>query len=209
MKLVIIGSLQSDLHICGSLTTAGHQCQTFLDTQYGSWGAMSRDDSLQRLIFLVNTIDPAGYDGIVVPPIYELAWDHIKLSLISKRTLYPVFTPYILGHILPYSKVGKIGVIGYRSHIDQLRGYRDKLKELYQPSAKQLHNKHFQLNFPLYPIATNHRQHLYELPRRWFIRKLIKTDLKKLRDYAVDTIIPLDRGYLKFKIDTMKKVTIE
>lgn len=199
MKCAIIWSHHSDISIHSLLQGQWYECEIFLDTRYGSRGQLSWEDSIERLSLLLDQHDWSSFDLLVLPPLYELRatrWINIDRRWISSKIL-PLFYRYIYHHVLPCSKVGKIWCIGCHHHNEVFSLYRDDFVSSYQHLPHQISNRHFQTHFPLYTLSTDHRSILYDLPRHRFVNKLIKHDLKKLKDYAIDTLIPLERWYLK------------
>jgi len=170
---------------------------------------MTREDGLERIQDVLNSDLLRTCDKLILPPIYELValYGTSELQTIKSKIL-PLRTNYVKSYVLPYSIVGKIACIGFRSHWEHIGEYRNNLIIDHIYSANQIKNKHFQKSFPLYKIVTNHWSVLYDLPRSRFVNKLIKIDLKKLKDYAVDTLISLEYGYFKYQktiLDTFHK----
>lgn len=200
MKCAIIWSQHSDTILHSLLKIQWYECEIFLDTRYGSWGQLSWEDSIERVSLFLDRHDWSSFDTLVLPPLYELwltRWIDTDRRWISFKVL-PLYYRYIYNHVLPYSKVGKIGCIGYTHHIERFSLYRGDLISSYQLLSRQASNKYFQRHFPLYTLSTDHRSILYDLPRQRFTNKLIKHDLKKLKDYAIDTLIPLEWWYFKY-----------
>lgn len=139
-------------------------------------------------------------DLILLPPVYETLLLQSEDSDYKKykEKIVPLFTALIQNHILPFSIVGKIGLIGYTEHQEIFANHWRALISNYVPTDHQSNNKYYQKQLPIYPIPTDHWSILYDLPRTWFVNKLIKEDLRKFEDYAIDTVLPLDRGYLKY-----------
>jgi len=214
MKIWVIWSSSWDTYLLPFIQSLGHECVVFLDQQYGPWWQMSIKDSLKRLIALVedNQSSLDECKRVVLPPVYELLCRDLEYALsafdlgdipwidslkVLTHKVAPVYYAYITTSVLPYSKVGKIGCVGYRNHNELLQSLRGRIVTWYELSPTQLSKKYFQVRFPLYTVSTDHRSILYDLPRSWFVNKLIKHDLKKLKDYAIDTLLPLERGYFK------------
>jgi hypothetical protein len=164
-----------------------------LDNRFGPWGGLSWEDSLERLQLALELIKDCDY--VIVPPIYE---EEAKAKAKAKTFgVIDLRTQYVRKFVLPYSVVGKIGLLGYPHHQEQLKSQWNQIIWDHILSVNQAKNKHFQTWFPLYTLDTSHWSILYDLSRSRFVNKLIKTDLKKLKDFAVDTVLPLERGYLK------------
>ncbi len=206
MKIWIICSSLADLHLFEVISDYNHEYLVFLDNRFGPWWQLSREDSLNRVSNILNNDIARSCDKMVVPPAYELYYLHNPAAVVFAKPAYkmpskilPVFTNYLLEHVLPYSIVGKIGLIGYRNHQVSLGKHRNQLISHHVLTSNQNKNKHFQKQLPLYTIATDHWHILYNLPRSWFVNKLIKTDLKKFKDYAVDTLLPLEYGHFKYQ----------
>ena len=174
-----------------------HEYHVFLDNRLGERGQLSVEDSEKRLKACLALAKDC--DLIIVPPVYEILILQSDDSEYKKynQKVASLFSSLIQNHILPYSIVGKIGLIGPRHHQDLFQNHWNTLKSDYTPTDHQANNKHFQTQFPLYPIATDHWNILYTLDKSWFVNKLIKDDLAKFKDYNIDTVLALDRGYLK------------
>lgn len=197
MKIGVICSSISDLHLFNLLNAYDHEYVVFLDNRYGAWGQLSRVDSLERLNLCLNADEIKWCDKFILPPLYEL-WVHLETEnkeLQSK--VLPLFQNYLKNHVLSYSIVGKIWCIGFEHHLNIIGKFWDNLTKDRPLTANQTKNRHFQKNFPLYMIQTNHWSVLYDLPRSWFVNKLIKIDLKKMKDYGIDSMIALEYGYFK------------
>lgn len=195
MKIWIIWSSIIDLSLCSILCLLDCQFQIVLDSRFGPRWVLSWEDSLQRLELALGVLEDC--DIVIVPPIYEL---HSEFNIQNpKFRIMPLFQTYLQNYTLPNSLVGKIGLVGYENHQVMFTNYRDQIIKKYIPNPKQSENKHFQQRFPLYPIKTNHRSICFDLQKSWFINKLIKMDLKKLKDYAIDSLLPLERWYVQFE----------
>ena len=174
-----------------------HEFHIFLDNRFGARGQLQPEDAEKRLKGCLALAQDC--DLIIVPPVYEILILQSNDSEYKKvnQKIVSLYTTLIQNHVLPYSIVGKIGLIGYRHHQDLFQNYWNELKQWHSLTSNQSTNKHFQKQIPLYPLPTDHWSILYTLPRTWFVNKLIKEDLRKFKDYNIDTILPLDRGYLK------------
>lgn len=198
MKIWIIWSQESDSYVIKLLDSPEYNFEFFLDNRFGPWGAMSREDSLERCNIILNQDRVLKCDYLILPPVYELSFLLSEWDNSLKKKIIPVFFEYCMKQLLPLSTVGKIGCIGFENHQKVFSLLWKSLVSLYELQDRQKKNSHFQEHFPLYPIKTNHWSVLYGLPRSWFINKLIKTDLKKLKDFSVDSLLVLERWYFRF-----------
>ena len=209
MKIWVICSSASDLHLFNVLNAYGHEYVVFLDNRYGSRWQLSREDGVERLKLCMDTEALKWCDKLIVPPIYELYLEAERLKgWRAERLVLLLFQNYVKTHILPYSIVGKIWCIGFERHLNTIGKFWDNLTKDHQLTANQTKNRHFQKEFPLYKVKTDHRSVLYDLPRSRFVNKLIKIDLKKMKDYGIDTLLPLEYGYFKHQktcLDTFHK----
>ena len=127
---------------------------------------MSIKDSLKRLIALVedNQSSLDECEKVVLPPVYELLCRDLEYALStfdfgdipwidSLKTLAhkvaPVYYTYIATSVLPYSKVGKIGCVGYRNHSELLQSLRGRIVAWYELSPTQLSKKTLSSAFPI------------------------------------------------------------
>lgn len=198
MKIWIIWSQESDFYITKLLEYTECDFEFFLDNRFGPWWAMSWEDGLERCNLMLSDPNVLECDYIILPPVYELnitlrAW----YSSLRKKIL-PIFFEYCMKQLLPGSTVWKIACIGFENQQKEFALLWKYLVSSYKLQDKQKKNVHFQAHVPLYPIKTNHWSILYDLPRSWFIHKLIKTDLKKLKDFSVDSLFALERWYFRF-----------
>lgn len=150
---------------------------------------MSREDSLDRLNKILSSGQVASCDALLLPPLYEL--HALQASHIPRATkVVPLYTTYLQECVLSSSVVGKIGLLASLRHQAPFQQYWDKIVVSYDFLPKQQTNKHFQKQFPLYMTTIDHWDILYSLTRSWFVNKLVKLDLKKLKDYGIDTLLP-------------------
>lgn len=194
MKIWIIWSQTSDIvSIMQLIPNQGHEYVICLDNRYGPWWWLMREDSIRRVELMLDVLPMC--DCIIVPPVYEYAF--LRGNMTSLPVL-DIWTQYIGECVLKYSVVGKIGLIGYKNHQDILKTWWGEITNNYSLTPNQSQTKRFDASFPIFPLATDHRSVLWDLPRSWFTNKLIKTDLKKMKDYSVDSLLPLEWWYLKF-----------
>jgi hypothetical protein len=65
-------------------------------------------------------------------------------------------------------------------------------------SERQKKHRHFNPSWPIWFVETRHRATRMDdfSPRSWMINNLVKFDLHKLKDAAVDSLVLMDRSYL-------------
>lgn len=104
MRIGIIGS-GYDCALIASRIPEGYEADCFIDRAWWPWTSKSRDDILPRVEHLVSEAERVGVDWIVVPPCFE---EYYKKQ---NARILPLFAAYLLQHVLPASRVGKIGLM--------------------------------------------------------------------------------------------------
>ncbi len=141
-------------------------------------------------------------DYVICPPVIELHYEN------QYPQILPIFTQY-LKHTLQHSIVGKIWFIGTPGQCESINLHWWDITSNYSPWEgghgatdgillnKQLNNRHFNPNFPIWTSIDQHLTHRLgdHRPDHYICNSLIKQLLRPLKDAAVDTIIWLDWSY--------------
>jgi len=189
MKFWIVASSLADLHLTRITQYYDHEYCIFLDNRFGPWWFLSREDSVDRLHKVLSSEEAKSCDVLLLPPVYELHALQIS-DFTHAAKIIPLYTTYLQECVLPASMVGKIGLLAPLRHQPIFQRHREHMVKSHTLLPKQQNNRHFQKQFPLYVVWADHRDILYKLPRSRFVNKLIKLDLKKLKDYGIDTLVP-------------------
>ena len=193
MKIWIIWSHNSDTYIKKCIDTTMYSVEEYIDARFGSWENLSVEDIIWRCQHMLDSL--CDLDYIILPPICEVLYCEWKLH--SDYKIIPLFSEYCK-YVLHNSVVWKIACCTTSSSYEILKPFRKKCVGEYQISSKQQWNKYFQSHFPLYPVDTQFWPACFDIKRTWFVNKLIKTQCKQLKDYAIDSIIITSRWYAYF-----------
>lgn len=112
-----------------------------------------------------------------------------------------MFQEYLINYCFTYSLVGKIGCVGDRSDIQVAQPLLEKIAATYTLTDNQKNIKKFQQPFARW---------MKEVPLwKYFLttlsysdpmaNKVVKFDLRYLKDAGVDTIIPLNYGFFNYQ----------
>ena len=196
MKFWIIASSLADLHVTYLTQQYDHEYHIFLDNRFGQWLWLSQEDALDRLHKVLSTKQATSCDALLLPPLYEL-YALQAPDFVHTTKIIPLYTTYLQECVLPSSIVGKMGLLAPFAQQALFQRYWNNVVDSYTLLPKQQTNRYFQKQFPLYAVATDHRDMLYGLSRSRFVNKLIKLDLKKLKDYGIDTLLPTSYAHFK------------
>lgn len=106
----------------------------------------------------------------------------------------PLFQNYLLHEVLPFSLVGKIGLLGETEELYQAQELLKNLEKIYSPTPTQKAIKAFSFPFHYRSKACSLiRQLLTHLSRKSFLTNtVLKQELRYFKDANVDTLIPLN-----------------
>lgn len=158
---------------------------------WNNWPYWDKDfeynlDNIKRW---VDFLKKKKVDYIILPPIYELYFQENKVL--------PLFTMY-LAQALQKSLIGKIWFLWDFADMQVIEKIFYEITKNYQLTENQQQIENFHYPFALWKKETTlWKFYLYKLGfRDSMVCSTIKNDLKYFKDANVDTIIPLNRGYL-------------
>lgn len=149
--------------------------------------------SLGKIKEGIQILENKDVDFLILPPIYELYIQNIKKL--------PIFEKYLLEICLKYSLTGKIGFIWDLSDNEVIKDIFLEITKNYEPTQNQKNIKNFNLPFAIWKKDVMlWKYFLTKLgARNRMLNKTIKFDIKYFKDAAVDTLIPLNWGFLWFE----------
>ena len=186
-----IGIITSDLGMLSLFEVLHHSHHRYIiyyDRNHAFWSDHSQSLTHSYVQAGIHYLD-AMCDHIIIPPIFEMLTTHPKVL--------PLYRSYI-HNAFQSSKIGKIWRVGDHYEISQINSLFPQLATSHQLTEHQSHTKWFHHPMARWTVHTPLWKYLYEtLPHRSrLIHNLIKTDLRKLSDAGVDTVIPLNYAYL-------------
>ena len=202
MKIGIIIDNIYGLHIMKYLSKFDHQYHIYIDNKCWYYGDNKRNDNIDNIKTWINYLSTLWVDKIILPPIYELAflldphYQNFAQNANSSYEIANIYTDYI-SYCAKYSVVGKLGFIWDLSDFEFLDIYISQILSDFNPSANQSNNKYFMKPFLIYKKETNLRKYLLQnlSPNSHIINHTVKTDLRKISSYNIDTILPLNYAY--------------
>ena len=137
---------------------------------------------------LQNLCNLATWEKIIFPIAWEILLNHQKDFWLFK---------FLAKKFLELSRVGKIGL--FSQNIDFFS--QENIKQFFnnfQPLECQKIRKGFE-NYKLFFIKSNNWNQIWELWNRHFmLSKLIKFDMKKVKDYNLDSLLPMSYQFLEY-----------
>ena len=197
MKIGILTSSNDMLHLFQFLNQTDHEYVVWYDDASAFWGDLSEKSVIDRVRVGMDFLLSKSVDVVVVSPLIELILDSWIVDVPSKIELLPLFSNYVMKECLPFSLVGKIGLVWDYLDIKLGQEHLKKLTSTYaltdnQAGIKKFHSplvwrgKEVRLWKPL----------LEQLSRSSvLVNSLIKNDLKYFKDASVDTVIPMNYSY--------------
>lgn len=190
MKIGVVGSWYETVVLLELLQLQQVDIELYLDRAIWPSAMKSEELVANSMRKGVEYLLTQGVDYIIVPPVYE--------SLVQHEKIIPLFKHYLHACVFPYSLVGKLWVLCNRSDKKLAIPCIKYHATSYVPSERQQQIRSFDTSFPSRIQEVSHWQ--LQLPfagrREWMTDKLIKQDLRGLKDAAVDTLVPLDRSIL-------------
>lgn len=174
----------------------------FFDQEWADWSEKNNDYVIERTEKLLKEAKKKGVDKVILTPLLELYF--LEKDLYSDYIL-PLYTMYIQEKCLPFSRIGKIGIVG--DYFDlQNQGLIKNLVSQYVLTDIQNNTKKFHAWFAYWFKQVRMRKlFVMELGwKNWMMHNVVKHDLRSLLDAGVDTIIPCNYWYLAYDA-TIKK----
>jgi hypothetical protein len=192
--LCIISSGTENLNIVKLCQQLSIDYTIVLDSLF--WPYQDRENTflIERTIKIMEYMSTQWATHFILPPTLELSLFHNN----STFNILPLFNNYLI-YCLNYSLVGKIWFIWWYSDISQIESLFETMNKKYILTENQNNTKKFKLSKRT--KDTSMRWYFARLfsPRHMMINKVIKTDLRYLKDANVDTIVPLDYSYFNYQ----------
>lgn len=141
---------------------------------------------------------------IVLPPIFELHFS-------QKYPILPLFSNYLSDECLKYSIVWKIWFAWDWLETNNIDKYIKPILDAYELTPNQSKIKKFQNPFAIWKKEmTMWKYYLLKLWfRSWMVNRSLTHDLRYFKDAGVDTIVPLNYGYIAFDRIICKKLNFK
>jgi len=169
----------------------------FYDQLFGLWGDKPFELVLERVEKWISTLLTKGVEKIIVPPVVELSlqdekyWDKIL----------PLFQNYLMDYCFKYSLLGKIWLFGDWADVGVVQKLIQWVAKKYVLSVNQKKIRKFKFPFN-YWVKEVSMWKYFLMNFSWsniFVNKMVKNDLSYFKDSDVDTLVPLNYGYLHFE----------
>lgn len=197
MKIGILTSSNDMLTLFSFLHQKDHEYVVWYDDASGFWGDLSEKSVIDRVRVGMDFLLSKSVDIVIVPPVIELLLNAWTVDYTSKIKVLPLFSDYVMKKCLPFSLVGKIGLIWDYLDIRLGQDHLKKLTSTYVLAENQAKIKKFHM-----PLVWRSKEVrlwkplLEQLSRSSIlVNSLIKNDLKYFKDAAVDTLIPMNYSY--------------
>lgn len=199
MKLAIVWTHHEVITLYSIIQNLNHEVILIIDHKHHSYHANTHEYSTSRYHALLDIAQQQWVTHILTHPLIELSCRTYNPSILP---ILPIYQNYLLHHVLPYSRVGKIGILSdhYDTHTTQqlissvstqytLSHTQSITKTFHQPLARWTRDVSNRSQFiPM--LGHQHR----------LLRKYIKHDLRYFQNADVDTLVPT--SYLQFALDT-------
>lgn len=197
MKIGIIGSGFEMFPLMEVLNQYEHDYHIFCDWQMRPWGDKSPELRKKRceqaMDYLADKVD-----AFILPPLLELELG----DTYKKKPILSLFQTYLREHALKYSIVGKLGLLCEHADMEQSEKLLKEVTKWYKPTEhQQALAKKFNSSFPTWKKDVRMRTYFLTTygSREPMVNTTIKHDLRYFHDAAVDTLIPLSRGFMFYQ----------
>lgn len=196
MNIAIIWSGYDTLMTLWLLNHSNQQFFCIIDSKYGPREQKSWELTNERLQASIDYAISLGVEKIILPPVFELIYK-------DNPKVVPLYQKYLLFHVFPKSRIGKIGILWERKETHIIQKELEKLSSLYSLTEFQSKTKKFQTPFSrrTKDVSTWSDFLRRAKPSDWMIRKYIKNDLRYFVDADVDSLIPT--SYAHFYWETI------
>ncbi len=200
MKIWIITSWFENLALFKFLNKYDHEYHIYWDwnnwSYWDKWFEYSFDKVEEWIKFLKNK----KVDYIIVSPIYEMNF-FIKNNNDKSKKIFPLFKNYLYENCLKYSLIWKLWFVWEYSDIQINQKLFDEISKDYILTDNQQKIKKFHQPFVVWNKTVDlWKSFFYKISFRSFtISKIIKSDLRYLKDAWIDTLIPLNYWYFLFE----------
>lgn len=202
MKIGIITSSADMLYLFQVLNWYDFSYTILYDQEWWYRHEKDADFVVKRCKKSLDYLIKQGIEHIILPPTLELL---LSEDDYYRQYIVPLFSTYVLHYVLPYSLVGKIGIVWEKFDVKH-QYLIEKLCSKYHLHDRQSSIKTFHQPFAYRQKDTRMRK--YFLENLWWkdrmMHNVIKHDLRYFCDAAVDTLIPLSYGYCAYDV-TIKK----
>lgn len=199
MKIGVVSIGNDSLELFRFLHRYDHQYVIYYDADARPLGDKTFDRQLSIIEDGINILRTHWCQHLIVPPVYELA--RVRSKEDDTYSVLSLYQYYCMKCAFPGSLVGKIWYLAESGHasrgINTIQQHLVHWAASYQRSDAQLQTKQFHRPFARW--GRDVRQWKYFLrslsPRNYLINKVVKFDLRKLKDSDVDTVLPTERSH--------------
>lgn len=204
MKIWILTSSPDNLYLFHFLHEYNFSYHIWYDQEWWHRGDKTPEFVQKRIEWGLDHLIAQWVDKCILPPSRELVFLSTEKY---KNYVFPLFSDYISQQVLPWSRIGKIGLVGDWSDLQWAN--QDALKKLcanYTLNDKQQNIKWFHQPLAYWSKQTPLRKHfLVSLGRKdRMMHNVVKHDLRYFTDAWVDTLIPLNYGYFAYDVTIAK-----
>lgn len=202
MKIWILTSSPDNLYLFRFLNEYNFSYYIWYDQEWWHRWDKTTDFVQKRIEMGLDHLIEQWVTKCVLPPSRELVFLGIKKY---KDYILPLFSTFLAQQILPWSRIGKIGLLGDYADLE----YQHVIKNLiwwYTLSEKQQKTKNFHTPYAYWSKQTPLRKHfLVSLGRKdRMMHNVIKRDLNYFADAWVDSLIPLNYWYFAYDVTISK-----
>ncbi len=202
MKIWIITSSPDSLYLFQFLHKHNFSYTIWYDQEWAHWWDKELSFVQKRIEMGIESLIVEWVQKFILPPSRELVF--LNDSRYQKYIL-PLFSTYLMEKVLPWSRMGKIGMIGDWCDLQ----HQDLVKAkcvTYTLLSHQTTTKSFRSPFIYWTKSVPMRKHfLVSLWRKnWMMHNVVKDDLRYFTDAGVDTLIPLNYGYFAYDVTIAK-----
>lgn len=180
------------------LSQHDHEYHIYIDNQSSFRWDKNREIGINSIQKWIQYLESKWVDKIILPPTYEMAvMLDPRYQAIKSNNIANIYISYIRNYIAKYSIVGKLWFVWDAADMEFINIYIADILSDFVASGNQTGNKHFQSPFLIYKKQTPLRKYMLQhlSPTSHIINHTIQTDIRKIKSYNLDTLIPLNYAY--------------
>lgn len=196
MKIWIIIDNIYWLAIMNLLSKYDHEYYIYIDNHNSFYGDKKREIGIGWVKKWIEYLQNLGVEKIILPPTYELAFLLDDRYKNFSQNITNIYISYIKDFVAKHSIVGKLWFVWDLADMEFLDIYILEVLSDFTFSENQAKNKFFNW-FVIYKQTTPLRKYLLNhlSATNHLLNHSIKTDLRKIKPYNIDTLIPLNYSY--------------
>lgn len=204
MKIWLITSSLDNLYLFRFLNEYNFSYHIYYDQEGGHRWDKTPAFVEQRIRQWLDYLLSQWIEKCILPPIWELVFLKIEKY---QQYIIPLFSSFVLEQVLPWSRIGKIWLLGDWSDLQ----HQQLLKDLcitYVLNDNQQSTKNFHQPLQYWSKELPLRKYFMVLlsQKNWMIHNVVKHDMRYFLDAWVDTLIPCNYWYFAFDVTLAKYV---